>query len=253
LEPRPWGRFIDVATELKVESGGVDRAARGAKFMAPGELSPIVRDFSCNVDDAKTAGNLLLSEVATAAFLTFNMLQCSTLSGDLDELEGYVSSAFEATKSEALATAATTALSASHVNLAVNSQPLASATSLVDVIATVEMGLAERISNQRGVIMIHPRQLGPAVSAGVIFLANEGLVSPAGHRVISDAGHRPYNVVYGTGVLGYSLMENHSPADLTSQLDRTRNIVTWMRETYALVVFNPAWSVRSTLTGGYAG
>lgn len=250
MRERPWGVFRDVVPEIKVGDGGVDRTARGATWMTPGELTPIVVDFSCNVDDDKDTGNLALTARSTAAFLSFNLLQCSLLSGDLDPLVGYASWAFDATISEALALAATTQLSASHLNLNTNSTAVAGSTSLVETIASIELGLAERISNQQGYILIPPRYLAGAVTSGVISRMDGVLYSPGGHKVISDAGHRPYNVIYGTGAMGYSIMDTFEPSGRNGELDRTRNIVSWLSETYGLVAFNPAWSVKATLTGG---
>jgi hypothetical protein len=250
MRPRPWGRFIDVVPEIKVASDGVDRVARGAKWMAPADLTPIVVDFSCGVDDDKDTGNLGLTETTTAAFLSFNLLTCSTLSGDLEPLAAYTEYAFAATISEALTIAATTQLSASHLNLATNSTALAANTNLTEVIATIELGLAQRISNEQGYIFISPRYLAAAVTSGVVSIINGVLYSPGGHIVISDAGHRPYNVLYGTGALGYAISDTIQPSGRTGELDRTRNLVSWLSENYGLIAFNPAWSVKATLTGG---
>jgi hypothetical protein len=250
---RPWGRFIDLATEVKIESSGVDRTARGAKWMAPGELSPIVVDYSCGVDDNKSTGNVTFTEVDQPGFLFFNLFRCSTLSGDLDDVREWTDDSFESIKSEALAYAATTAITGSHYNLATHSTQMQNATSVTDVVGFVEMGLADRISNQRGYILMHPRYLANAVAAYVIRQEGDILVSPSGHKVIADAGVRPYNVVYGTGSLGWAIMSGPDDANMRSYLDRTRNIATWFKESYGIVVFNPAWSVKSTITGGYPG
>jgi hypothetical protein len=264
MKARPWGRFIDVVNELKVVATGgptsdntmipaVDRTARGVKFMAPGALSPIIVDFSCAVDDDKSAGNLSLTEVDQPAFLTFNLAQCSTLSGDLTQVSNYTDEIFNALKSEALAYAATVRLSAQHYALSTNSDVVTASTTLVDVIGAVEAGLAERISNEQGYVFISPRYLTNAVSADILTLVNGQWYTPSGHVVISDAGHRPYNVVYGTGAMGWALMGGPDDPNFGSYLDRTRNIATWRKETYGLVVYNPAWSVRATLTGGVSG
>lgn len=263
MKSTPWGRFIDLVPEVKVvaEGGrddgtmiaGVDRTARGARFMAPAAMSPIIVDYTCGVDDDKSGGTLGLVEVQQPGFLSWNALSCSTLSGGLDSQRAYTAEVFNATISEALAYAATVRLSAQHYSLATNSDPLAASTSLVDVIGAIEGGLAERISNEQGYIFISPRYLAAATASFTLRLVDGVLHSPSGHIVISDAGHRPYNVVYGTGAMGYSLMGGPVDDNMDSYLDRTRNIVKWLKETYGVVVFNPAWSVRSTLTGGAIG
>lgn len=264
LQPRPWGRFLDAVpniTEQFIDTNEntgetVNRTARGAKFMAEAALSPIIVDYTCGVDDDKTEGNLGLTLTEAAGFLSFNLLTCSTLSGDLDPLKNYVNRNFNATVSEALAYAATNPISADHLNLADDSDVVSASTSLVDVIGAIEAGLAERISNEQGYIFISPRYLAAARSAAVLTFFNGTLYTPSGHIVISDAGHRPYNVVYGTAGLGYSITnaEDLDSLDHSGSVSRgsegNRNLVTWLKENYGLVVFNPNWSVRSTLTGG---
>lgn len=248
MESLPWGLFTDVVPEIPVTDlyERRDRTAAGGKFMAPGALSPIVQDFDCDTDDDKT-GNITLSEEETAAALIMNLWECSELSGDLRPGRDLMKQTFEATLSEALAFIATSpAISASHLNLTTNSTALAAPTDPTDAIGVIEDGLRERISNRRGHIFVPPRHLAYVMGDGSVFLRGDQLVSAAGHRVISDAGHVGDDTFFGTGSMGYSVREQDVTGD-DGELDRTRNIRSWLTEAYGVIFFNPAWSVRATI------
>lgn len=260
LEERPWGRFIDVVPNIKdrLFVQGTDRTAAGARWMAEAPLSPIIQDFDCDLVEVaeKVAGNISFDEVTTAAFLMFNMFECSELSGAqrMGELSDYVGRSLAAVASEALTWAATHALDADHLNLAVNSDALAASSSAVEAIGRIEAGLGQRISNKRGYIFVPLRHLAETMSESVVSVDNGTLVSTAGHRVIADAGLNNASDFFGTGSIGWALRDDDSlgeggfetgPAGV---LDRTRNIRRWLTETYGFVAFNPAHSVRTTYT-----
>jgi len=243
---RPWGTFKEVVPEIKVESEGADRTAMGVRYMAPGAYSPILADYSCSSTDTKT-GNMTLTEVVQPAYLSFNLLECSTLTGSERRLEGDLNDIYEATISEALAQAATgLRLSTSHHTLWNDSTILTTGANITETIGNIEDGLAERISNEQGYIFVAPRVLAAAKAAGAVFILDGQLYSPGGHLVVSDAGHGFDNWVFGTGAIGWSVL----PVPGTEHsFDRSRNINLWMREHYGLVVFNPAHSVRAAITG----
>lgn len=249
LPERPWGRFIDVVPQLDVTVDGTDRTPMGARWMAEAAYSPIIQDFDCEALPAeeveKQAGNLVLGETTSAAFLSFNLFECSTLSGDMGPFFDYVQRTFDSLVSEALAWAATHALTGDHLNLAANSTNLGASDSTVEAIARIESGLAQRISNKRGYVFIPVRRLAEAVSDGAVFLSGGQYVTPAGHFVISDAGHNNDGTFYGTGALGYSVTNPQDLSGPEGQIDITRNTRRWLRENYGLIAFNPNHSVRT--------
>lgn len=252
----PWGLFIDEVPRISIVDAyeGRDRTLLGARFMAQGALSPIIVDFDCEYiedpEDEKT-GNVTLEQREVVAFEFHNLFECSELSGDMSDFAGMLRRTFEATASEALTFLATANTPSAHLNLATDSTALAASTSPTDAIGAVEKGLRDRISNLAGYIFVPPRQLAAAMAAGAVRLMDGRLISPAGHTVISDAGHQGDGTFYGTGAMGYAVT---NPEFIGNQgemgeLDRTRNIRRWLVENYGVVAFNPAWSVRTTLSG----
>lgn len=250
LEDRPWGRFIDVVPMVDVTVQGTDRTPMGVKLMAEAAMEPIVADFDCTYDVVvKDAGNLGYNEVSSSSFVVFNMLECSTLSGDMSIAGEYARRSARDLVSEALAFAATTQVSVDHLNFADDSTDLGAAATIVDAIGLIEDGLGDRISNKRGFIFIPLRSLASAMAAGVVQRVGSSLLSPAGHRVVADAGHDA-DVVFGAGQIGWSMTDARMLSGEDGQIDITRNTRTWLSESYGVIVFNPNHAVRSTLTAG---
>jgi hypothetical protein len=259
LRPRPANLFTDVAVDIssQLKSDGVERTARGARFMYLGQLQPIVKPFWCNVDDDKSTTNITMNnQGVSAAFLSYAWFQCSGLSGDLGWMPPMVEMAQESLISHALAFAATTImLPGEHMSLAESATDVGNGSTILDSLARVEDGLAEKASNAQGVVFIPIRQLANLVSLGTLGEGpDKGYLTPAGHRVISDAGHQGDNTIFGTTQLGYAT-QSPDPEDLNdyvAQFNRVHNDIRWLAETYGLVVFNPAHTVKSTLTGASA-
>lgn len=258
--PRPVGRFLDVAENVtaKWDIQGANRMLMGAKFMAPGPYSPIVEDFDCDTDDDKSEGTVTQAEQVTSAFLMFNLFECSTLSGTLEPEAELAVDVFRKALSEALTRGLMTQVSSTHLNFADDSTALATASSAVEALATVEYGLAQRISNEQGYVFVSNRYFTPLYASGAIVLRDGMAFTPLGHKVISDAGHDALGTIYGTGALGYATTDVTVLDGAGGQIgggafNRPRNTIQWLVENYGIVVFNPQHTVRATWTGAVSG
>lgn len=260
LRLRPANKFTDVARDISAQfkDGGIDRTARGASFMYLGQLQPKVAPFWCNIDDDKSTTNITLNKDGkAAAILSYSWFQCSGLSGDLGWMPPLVETTYEGLISHALAFAATTImLPPEHMSLAKSAADVGNGSTILDALGRVEDGLAERASNYQGVVFVPIRSLANLVSLGTFGEgADGGFITPAGHLVIADAGHQGDNTIYGTTQLGYAIQTGIDTSELNSpvaQFNRVHNDVRWLAETYGLVVFNPAHTVKSTLQGASA-
>jgi hypothetical protein len=259
LRARPANLFTDVAVDISAQfkDDTADRTARGASFMYVGQIQPKVVPYWCGVDDDKSTTNLVFNKDGkAAAILSYAWFQCSGLSGDLGWMPPFVDSTFELLISHALAFAATTImLPPEHMSVAESATDVGNGSTMLDALARVEKGLADKASNAEGVIFIPIRNLANLVSLQAIALGDGGFRTPAGHRVVADAGHQGDNTIYGTTQLGYALQTPVPSEELNSpvaQFNRVHNDIRWMAETYGLVVFNPAHTVKSTLTGASA-
>ena len=260
LQLRQGNKFTDVAVDIssQFKDGDTDRTARGASFMYLGQLQPKVVPFWCGVDDDKSTTNLTFNKDGiSAAILSYAWFECSGLSGDLGWMPPMVDTTYEGLLSHALAFAATTImLPPEHMSLPESATDVGNGSTILDSLGRVEDGLAGKASNYQGVIFVPIRNLANLVSLGTFGEGPDGgFISPAGHLVIADAGHQGDNTIYGTTQLGYALQTPIPSTELNSpvaQFNRVHNDIRWMAETYGLVVFNPAHTVRSTLTGASA-
>jgi hypothetical protein len=254
LELRRANKFTDVAVDIadRFIDDGVNRAARGASFMSIGALQPIVSAYWCNIDDNKGTANITITKDTQAGILSFNFLQCSALSGDLDWMTKWVDQTVGDLASHALAFMITTQmLPAGHMNLLEDGVNVGPGSTIIDALERVEDGLAERASNYRGTVFVPIRRLAELVSLGVLGESGPdvGLVTPAGHRVVADAGHQGDNTIFGTTQLGYAVQSSVDLNDYVSQLNRVHNDIRWMAELYAIAVFNKNHTVYATVTG----
>lgn len=247
LEDRPWGMFIDVVPELSlVDSKGVNRAAFGAKFLAEGDLTPQLIDFNCGVADDLDTGNIVYTELEQIAFSAWNLISCSAISEDPEILRARLKNNARAVESEILAQGVTTQITATHLNLLDDSALLSASVGIQTAVSKVESALADRMSNKRGYIFVPIVLLAQAFTSGAVKLVNGVLVSAAGHLVISDAGHGSDTTVFGTGEMGQYISPVMNPEG--GELEIDRDIVTLWAQRYAIVVFNPAHSVRTVVS-----
>jgi len=231
-------------------AAGTSRIAMGVKFQTLGALSPRIEAFDCpDGDDGFTAGSIDLTDREQPGFRIFDLietkLRCLLAGGDAGQV---LKDNADLLLSEALTTAATTQITADHLNLADDSTSVGSG-AIVAAMGLIEDGLADRISNAQGYIFVPITLLASAKSTGVVRLVDGALMSPAGHKVISDAGHGSQSTLYGTAQLAYALSGTEvrgGPGDYV--FDPTNNTIAYLSETYGLVVFNPAFSVRATVS-----
>lgn len=247
LELRSTGLFTQVVPQVDlVGSDGVDRTGMGAAWITRDALGVTVAgiDDPCDIDSEITLDQIDLSQESTMPFAFNQTLSCSTIGGlGMPEINAMLDSDFEAVRSEALMRGLTTVISADHLNF-VAATSVGSGAILV-ALGLIEDGLGDRISNLRGHIFIPLTLLPAAVGSGAVKMVNGELVSPAGHKVISDAGHDSQTTLYATGAIAWALQ---AATSVREKLDRNMNVLTGLRQHYAVVAFNPEHTIRATVS-----
>src|SRR4030095_11561416 len=114
-----------------------------------------VAAYSCGVDDDKDTNNITITKDTQMGILSFNFLECSGLSGDLDWMTKWVDKTVGDMASHALAFMVTTQmLPPGHMNLLENGTNVGPGATMIDALERVEEGLAERASNYRGYVFV---------------------------------------------------------------------------------------------------
>ena len=245
---RPWGLFTDVVPELDLVRQGTDRTGAGAKYMTRGDITPNAADVDCDIEENFLAREIELTERTQLPFSTFNMIRCSTVTIEADDLNQWVLEDARLLGSAALTRAATTQITAAHLNLADDSDSLAASTGVAAGIGAVEAGLGDRIGNGRGFIFIPLTLLPAAMGVAGVQVIGGKLVSPAGHWVISDAGHGLDTTIYGTGAMGYSLLGFRLITGPNGNIEFDINRRTAIVQAYGVVAFNPDHSVKTVVS-----
>lgn len=242
LEERPRGLLTQVATRVSLSDDRANRVAFGAKIQVSGPLEVEIEAIDCE-DMEPVEGRVSLDWLYTQAFTMREIFECSTLGNDPETHARLVRQAVEMTLSEGLATALTQTTVPGVLNLAEEAEFYGSWATIDEVLAVLDLALAEKISNARGVILMNPAHLTEAVDAGGVIVFPERLETPSGHRVVADAGV-PTSDIFATGAIGFDYT---SPTIFGGDLGQTipaKNITEWLAQTYGVVVFNPDHSAR---------
>ena len=246
---RTRGLFIDAATEVDLTRAGTDRTRLGATFMDQGAITTgTLVLIDCDSTDDFTDQQIELTTLDQMPFTQYLQIVCQ---GDIDDatLQGYLDDAERLTASAMLARGLTVEVSG-NLDLAAQSTSVGAGTGIAAAIGLLEDGLAERIGNGRGTILIPLERLSAAITAGGVEVdpaSPTNLFSPAGHVVVSDAGHQDANL-YGVGALGYSLTETRSISGSGPWRDPDTNEVKAGFERAGIVLYNPDHAIRATVS-----
>jgi len=241
----PRGLFTQVVPQIDLTQEGADRTAFGAKYMTRGALAPHVDDFGCDTDD-ETTDEVTLDEREQLPFVFWDSMTCSTVAIEPDYLLDWLNADKNLTLSAALTLAATTQITADHLNLADDSTTVTASTGVTAGIGNIEAGLAGVIGNAKGYIFVSPTLIAPAVAAGAVLVRDNRFESPRGHDVIADAGHGAENTIYGTGSMAWSVVDDSFGDPL--QFSRAQNRYRAEFRRYGLVLLNPAHSVKTVVS-----
>lgn len=260
---RPWGLFVDAATELtatELSERGTNRIGAGATWM-PWSCDPILRgDIDCDHDglvnelnvgwqyEGKDTAMRSFPEVATQApFKLVDGLRCGTLSYSDDELYDRLRARARALTSSVLARELIDGAASGGVSLSGTAGALVAPFPGPDgAFAAIEAHLAETLHGAQGIVHIPPAVLHVAKEHGYIHQTGDSLYTTTGHRVAADAGNdgsfgpaaggASSYWIYATGPVLYHVTD---PFFLGDGLDPFVNIVERFAEAMAILVFDP--------------
>jgi hypothetical protein len=246
---RTRGLFIDAATPLDLVVAGTDRTGLGATYMDQGAITQgTLVLIDCDSTDDFSDQRIALTQRDQLPFTQYLEIVCQ---GDIDgaTLQGYLDDVERLTTSAMLARGLTVEVSG-NLDLAAQSTSVGAGTGIAAAIGLLEDGLAERIGNGRGTILVPLLLLAAAITAGGVEVDSASptnLFSPAGHVVVSDAGHQDANL-YGVGALGYSVTPARPLSGSGPWVDPDTNETKAGFSRTGLVAYNPAHAIRATVT-----
>jgi hypothetical protein len=266
---RTRGTLLSVARRIPDEaltSAGVNRLTGGITWLPWGVGNLSVDAANCDVDYNKVA-RTLPPVMFQPAFLIYDSLTCSNLSGMLDELwrriganlDVYLSAAF-ADQLEDASEGGLGLIGANNYDAAGTDYAptvvTSGASSLKLAMVLLEDHLAAKLHGGLGVIHLTAGLLALAVAEGLVDWEDGAYRTPTGHAVIGDAGHTGTDQPNGAGAPGAGNVYIYATGDIwyaVQGVDRRpeaetgegyqfirRNVDRPLGELYGVLAFDPS-------------